>query len=78
MSSQFLARANGGIAVLAEHFPAVFTLEGWQPHKPLKIGVNEDIAAAGIMPAEDIGPTLRFYVRRLMYQARSCGRRLAL
>jgi ProP effector len=68
VSSQFLARANGGIAVLAEHFPTVFALEGWQPHKPLKIGIKEDIAAAGIMPAEDIGPTLRLYVRRLMYQ----------
>jgi ProP effector len=68
MSSQFLARANHGIALLAEHFPAIFALEGWQPHRPLKIGINEDIAAAGIMPAEDIGPTLRLYVRRLMYQ----------
>jgi ProQ/FINO family len=44
MSNQFLARANGGIAALAEHFPAVFALEGWQPHKPLKIGINNDIA----------------------------------
>jgi ProP effector len=68
MSKQFLARANGGIAVLAEHFPAVFALKEWQPHKPLKIGINNDIAAAGIMPAEDIGPALRLYVRRLMYQ----------
>jgi ProP effector len=68
MSNQFLARANGGIVVLAERFPAVFALEGWQPHRPLKIGINEDIAAAGVMPAEDIGPTLRLYVQRLMYQ----------
>jgi sRNA-binding protein len=68
MSSQFLARANGGIAVLAQHFPAVFAREGWQPHKPLKIGINKDIAAAGTMPTEDIGPTLRLYVQRLMYQ----------
>jgi ProP effector len=68
MSNQFLARANGGIAVLAMHFPAVFVLDGWQSHKPLKIGIREDIAAAAIMPAEDIGPALRLYVRRLMYQ----------
>ena len=68
MSNQFIARANRGIAVLAEHFPIVFSVEGWQPHKPLKIGIREDIAAAGIMPAEDIGPALRLYVRRLMYQ----------
>jgi ProP effector len=68
MSNQFLARANGGIATLTEHFSAVFALEGWQPHRPLKIGINKDIAAAGIMPAEDIGPTLRLYVQRLMYQ----------
>ena len=68
MSNQFIARTNNGIVVLAEHFPAVFSLEVWQPHKPLKIGIHEDIAAAGIMPAEDIGPTLRLYVRRLMYQ----------
>jgi sRNA-binding protein len=68
MSNQFLTRANGAIAALAEHFPAVFALEGWQPHKPLKIGINEDIVAAGIIPPEDIGPTLRVYVRRLMYQ----------
>jgi sRNA-binding protein len=63
MSNEFLTRANGGIAALAERFPAVFALKGWQPHKPLKIGINEDIAAAGIIPAEDIGPTLRLYVR---------------
>jgi sRNA-binding protein len=68
MSNQFLTRANGGIALLAEHFPAVFACEGWQPHKPLKIGIKDDIAAAGIMPAEDISPTLYLYVRRLMYQ----------
>jgi ProP effector len=68
MSDQFLTRANAGIAALAEHFPGVFALEGWQPHRPLKIGINEDIAAAAIMPAEDIGPTLRLYVQRLMYQ----------
>jgi sRNA-binding protein len=68
MSNQFLARANDGIAVLAEHFPAAFVLDGWRLHKPLKIGIREDIAAAAIMPAEDIGPALRLYVRRLMYQ----------
>jgi sRNA-binding protein len=68
MSDQFLARANNGIDALAKHFPAVFAHEGWQPHRPLKIGINKDIAAAGITPAEDIGPTLRLYVRRLMYQ----------
>ncbi len=68
MSSQFLACANGGIAMLAEHFPTIFILERWQPHKPLKIGIKEDIATAGIIPAEDIGPTLRLYVQRLMYQ----------
>jgi sRNA-binding protein len=68
MSRKFFARANRGIAVLAEHFPAVFALEGWQAHKPLKIGIKEDIAAAGIMPAEDIRPALRLYVQRLMYQ----------
>jgi sRNA-binding protein len=68
MSKQFFVRANGGIAVLAEHFPVVFVLEGRQPHKPLKIGIKEDIAAAGVMPTEDIKPALRLYVRRLMYQ----------
>jgi sRNA-binding protein len=69
MSNQFLARAKGGIAVLAEHFPALFAIEEeWQAHKPLKIGVKENIAAAVIMPLDDIGPALRLYTRRLMYQ----------
>jgi sRNA-binding protein len=68
MSDQFLTRANAGIAVLAEHFPAVFAIEGWQPHKPLKVRIHKDVAAAGIMPVEDIGPALRLYVCRLMYQ----------
>jgi sRNA-binding protein len=68
MSDQFVTRANAGIAALAEHFPAVFALEGWQPHKPLKIRIHKDIAAAGIMPVEDIGPALCLYVCRLMYQ----------
>jgi sRNA-binding protein len=68
MSDQFLVRANNGIEVLATHFPAVFALEGWQPHKPLKIGIHKDIAASSIMPAEDIKPALCLYVQRLMYQ----------
>jgi sRNA-binding protein len=68
MSDQFLARANNGIDVLAKHYPSVFALEGWQTHKPLKVGIDKDIDAAGIMPAEDIGPALRLYVQRLMYQ----------
>jgi sRNA-binding protein len=68
MCNEFLAHASRGIALLAERFPAVFALEGWQPHKPLKIGIKADIAATGIMPAEDIRPALRLYVQRLMYQ----------
>jgi hypothetical protein len=39
---------------MAGDFPAVFALERWQPHRPPKIGINDDIAATGIMPAEDI------------------------
>lgn len=68
MNDQFLARANTGITILAKHFPAVLALEGWQPHKPLKVRIHKDVAAAGIMPAEDIEPTLHLYVCRLMYQ----------
>jgi ProP effector len=68
MSNQFLVRANNGIAALAKHYPAVFTLEGWRPHRPLKIRIHKDIAAAGVVPVEDIEPAVRVYVKRLMYQ----------
>jgi sRNA-binding protein len=37
--------ANATIAALADLFPAAFSRERWQPHKPRKIGVDQDLIA---------------------------------
>jgi len=65
-NKDFLARAAAGIAALAERFPTAFAAEDWQPHKPLKVGIHNDIAAAGVLPVEDVRPALRIYTLRLM------------
>jgi sRNA-binding protein len=34
------------LVVMAEWFPLAFTVENYLPHRPLKIGINADLATS--------------------------------
>jgi sRNA-binding protein len=56
------------ITALAELYPGTFTAERWKPHRPLKIGIDQNIIAAGLLTAEEAERVLRRYTGRLQYQ----------
>lgn len=60
------AEAEAAIAALAGRFPQTFAAEGWQPHRPLKVGIAGDLLAAGV-PEGEVRQALRHYVRRRRY-----------
>jgi sRNA-binding protein len=60
--------ANSTIAVLADLFPAVFVAEIWQPHRPLKLGIHQDLIDRGILKLEECRAVFRYYCSRRMYQ----------
>jgi ProP effector len=60
--------AEATIAALAELFPETFTRERWQPHKPLKVGIDQDLIAAGVLTESEVGSLLSHYTRRRQYQ----------
>jgi ProP effector len=62
-----LASAKATLAALADLFPELFAAEGWQPHKPLKIGISNDLVERGVLlPVEC--KALRYYTMRRQYQ----------
>jgi ProP effector len=56
------------IAVVAELFPAVFVADRWKPHKPIKIGIHQDLIDSGVLQPDECRILLRRYCSRLMYQ----------
>jgi sRNA-binding protein len=60
--------AAAALRVLAELFPQCFVMERWQPHRPLKIGIGNDLVAAGVLLPSEC-KVLRWYVSRRQYQA---------
>jgi sRNA-binding protein len=62
------SKSEANIALLATLFPAVFSSEPWQPHRPLKIGIGDDLVARGVLGAREVNAALKGYVNRLMYQ----------
>jgi ProP effector len=56
------------ISALAELFPAVFVADRWKPHKPLKIGIHQDLIDAGVLSPDECRDVLRLYTWRLQYQ----------
>ena len=55
------------IARLACFFPAAFVADRRQPHKPLKIGIDADLIAAGMLTPREASSALRCYTSRRMY-----------
>jgi ProP effector len=63
-----LAKLQELARVLAELFPATFTAEQWQPHRPLKCGIDRDLVDRGVLLVNEIRIVFRRYCSRLMYQ----------
>jgi ProP effector len=55
------------LATLSELFPACFVAENWQPHRPLKCGVANDLITLGVLQRAETR-ALGWYVARRMYQ----------
>jgi sRNA-binding protein len=54
---------------VAELYPQCFTAQRHLPHRPLKVGVDKELVAAGIVTPQEAGAMLRFYCSRRLYQA---------
>jgi sRNA-binding protein len=61
-------KSDANIAVLAALFPAAFAVEPWQAHRPLKVGIGDELVARGVLGALEVNAALKEYVDRLMYQ----------
>jgi sRNA-binding protein len=67
-AAKMSSKSEANIALLATLFPAVFSSEPWQPHRPLKVGIGDDLVARGLLSAPEVNAALKGYVNRLMYQ----------
>jgi sRNA-binding protein len=56
------------LALLAERFPAAFAAAPWMQHRPLKVGVREDLITLDLLPETEVKIALRAYTQRLQYQ----------
>jgi hypothetical protein len=56
------------ICILAQRFPAVFTGERRQPHRPLTRGVHGDLIQRGILVHDECRGLFRRYCGRRGYQ----------
>jgi ProP effector len=62
-----LSDKDPGIAELARRYPDVFEPDIWKPHRPLKIGIGDELVALGVMTVRQVHRSLGPYCRRLMY-----------
>ena len=66
-----LAREDlcAALTCLAARFPQTFVLEGYQPHRPLKVGIAADLVARGAeLDRRQLGAVLSAYTQRIMYR----------
>jgi sRNA-binding protein len=61
-------KSDAHIAALAAMFPAAFSAETWQEHRPWKVGIGNDLVARGVLGKRAVNAALKRYVDRLMYQ----------
>src|SRR5258708_36965420 len=61
-------KSDTNILALAALFPAAFSAQPWRAHRPLKVGIGNDLVARGVLGAREINAALKRYVDRLMYQ----------
>jgi sRNA-binding protein len=62
------ARPQELIAALAGLFPATFSAEPWQSHRPLQLGIDRDLVGRGVLLLAECRAVFRLYCSRLMYQ----------
>jgi ProP effector len=56
------------VAMLAARLPHAFVAESLKPHMPLKLGIDRDLVALGVLDEATATRTLRHYCSRLMYR----------
>jgi len=61
-------KSDAHITALAALFPAAFSAEPRQLHRPLKVGIGNDLVARGVFGAREVNAALKRYVGRLTYQ----------
>jgi ProP effector len=61
-------KSDTNIAALAALFPAAFSAEPSHAHRPLKVGIGNDLVARGVLGQREVNAALKRYVDRLMYQ----------
>jgi sRNA-binding protein len=62
------AKSDDNIAALAALFPAAFSAELWRAHRPLKVGIGDELVARGVLGAREVNAALKQYIDRLKYQ----------
>jgi hypothetical protein len=55
-------KSENNIAALAAMFPAAFSAETWQEHRPLKVGIGNDLVARGVLGKREVNAALKRYV----------------
>jgi sRNA-binding protein len=59
---------RGALTCLAERFPQTFVLEGYQPHRPLKVGIAADLMSrCPELDRRKLSAALSAYTQRVMY-----------
>jgi ProP effector len=56
------------IKTLAELYPAAFVAAQYEQHRPLKLGVDKDLVAAGVITKDEAKVVFRLYCGRIMYR----------
>ena len=60
---------RAALTCLAERFPQTFILEGYQPHRPLKVGIAADLMArCAELDRRELSAVLSAYTQRIMYR----------
>lgn len=55
------------ISIVADLFPRAFIAERWQPRKVLKIGIDTDLIATGILTPSEVESALSSYTSHRTY-----------
>jgi len=63
-----MTKNHNFVAMLAGRFPKTFVADSSKPHKPVKLGIDRDLVALGVLDETSAAMTLRHYCNRLMYR----------
>jgi ProP effector len=58
---------RAAIATLAKLYPNTFVAEKWEPHRPLKVGIYNDLTAANILRRRELHAALAAYTAHRTY-----------